>query len=254
MHEQAHILENYMKKIVLALLFLSLSSFAIFSQTTEIRRPRVVVKATPTPEASVPPMPIGPPPSLIIEDDEEIRVNTNLVTLPVSVLDRDGRFIGGLTESDFDIYENGELQEIEYFASLEKPFTVVLLIDVSPSTKYRIDEIQDAAIAFVSELRPQDRVIVASFSRELTILSKNKRGYHRVRRDIRQAKFGDGTSLYEAIDFTVKNLLDPIEGRKALVLFSDGVDTTSFGPNIRSHARTNRGGRHSGLSDSLQHL
>jgi VWFA-related protein len=65
-------------------------------------------------------------------------------------------------------------------------------------------------------------------------LSQNKRGYHRIRRDIRKAEFGDGTSLYEAISQTVDKLLKPIEGRKALVLFSDGVDTSSKGPNFRS--------------------
>jgi VWFA-related protein len=183
---------------------------------------------------SIPAAPVGPPPSLIIESDEEVRVDTNLVTLPVSVLDREGRFIGGLDETDFVIFENGEKQQVEYFASLEKPFTVVLLIDVSPSTKYRIEEIQDAAIAFVSELRPQDRVIVASFSKDFKVLSKNKRGYHRIRRDIRKAEFGDGTSLYEAMNVTIEKLLKPIQGRKALVIFSDGVDTSSNGPNFRS--------------------
>ena len=216
------------------MLLVSLCTLMVYSQSTGTGRPRVVVQPTATPEVPAPLMPIEPPPSLIIEDDEEIRIDTNLVTLPVSVLDREGRFIGGLDQADFDIYENGAKQQIEYFASLEKPFTVVLLIDVSPSTKYKIDEIQDAAIAFVSELRPQDSVIVASFSRDFTILSQNKRSYHRIRRDIRKAQFGDGTSLYQAIDHALENLLKPIEGRKALVLFSDGVDTTSRGPNFRS--------------------
>ncbi|NNE67946.1 MAG: VWA domain-containing protein [Pyrinomonadaceae bacterium] len=223
-----------MKKIVPALILLSLCSVLTFSQSTKVQRPRVVVDPTPTPTPSDTKKPLAPPPSLIIESDEEIKIETELVTLPVSVLDREGRFISGLRELDFDIYENGAKQQIEYFASLEKPFTVVLLIDVSPSTKYKIDEIQDAAISFVSELRPQDRVVVASFSRDFTILSKNKRSYHRIRRDIRKAQFGDGTSLYQAIDYAVENLLRPIEGRKALVLFSDGVDTTSIGPNFRS--------------------
>ncbi len=221
-----------MKKIFPALLLLSLFSSGVYSQD-QVSRPRVVVQPTQSPEAVIS-QPDTPPPALVIEDDEEIRINTNLVTLPVSVLDREGRFIGGLNPEDFEIYEDGSLQQIEYFASLEKPFTVILLIDVSPSTQYRIDEIQDAAIAFVSELRPQDNVIVASFSRDFTILSQNKRGYHRIRRDIRKAEFGDGTSLYEAIEHTYQNLLSSIEGRKALVLFSDGVDTSSKGPNFRS--------------------
>lgn len=223
-----------MKKIFWASIFLSLFSLAVPGQSTDLKRPRVVVEPASTPTQAENRPSVAPPPSLVIESDEEIRVITNLVTLPVSVLDRDGRFVGGLTQSDFLVYEDGSEQQIEYFTAVEKPFTVVLLIDVSPSTKYKIDEIQDAAIAFVGELRPQDQVVVASFSREFTILSQNKRNYHRIRRDIRKAKFGDGTSLYEAVDYAIENLLKPIEGRKALVLFSDGVDTTSKGPNFRS--------------------
>src|SRR5262245_8530121 len=64
------------------------------------------------------------------EEDEVIKVETNLVTMPVSVLDRDGRFIAGLTQKDFKIYENGVEQQVDYFQSVEQPFTVVLLIDV----------------------------------------------------------------------------------------------------------------------------
>ncbi|MEZ5308169.1 MAG: VWA domain-containing protein [Pyrinomonadaceae bacterium] len=222
-----------MNKILKASILIGLTAFAVFSQSTEIRRPRVVVNPTPTPEPTPVSTVVGPPPALIIDSDETISVNTNLVTLPVSVLDREGRFVGGLLEKDFSIYENGEEQQIEYFASLEKPFTVVLLIDVSPSTKYRIDEIQDAAISFVGELRPQDRVVVAAFSSDMKILSQNKRGYHRIRRDIRKAEFGDGTALYEAIDSAVQDLLAPIEGRKALVIFSDGVDTSSRKVNLK---------------------
>ena len=223
-----------MKKILSALFVVSVFTLPLIAQsTTKIERPRVVKKKaptpTPTPESVTSPAPAPPPPPLIVDDEEELKIETNLVTLPVSVFSRDGKFIDGLAEKDFDIYEDGEKQEIEYFASLEKPFTVVLLIDVSPSTKYRIDEIQDAAISFVGELRPQDQVVVASFSNELTILSRNKRSYHRIRRDIRKAKFGVGTSLYASIDYTIENLLNPIEGRKALVLFSDGVDTSSVG-------------------------
>lgn len=172
-----------------------------------------------------PPAPTPTPP--VMDNEEEIRVETNLVTMPVSVLDRNGRFVSGLRQSDFQIFENGIPQKIEYFQTVEQPFTVVLLIDVSPSTQFRIDEIQDAAIAFVNQLRPNDRVMVIAFDEAVRTLSEPTSNRARLRDAIRQARFGDGTSLYEAVDYSLNRVLRSIEGRKAVVIFTDGVDTTS---------------------------
>ena len=76
------------------------------------------------------------------------------------MLDRAGRFIPGLKEKDFKIFDNDVQQKITYFQSEEQPFTVILLIDVSPSTKYKMDEIHFAATTFVNQLRPVDKVMV----------------------------------------------------------------------------------------------
>jgi len=160
-------------------------------------------------------------------EDEVIKVDTNLVTMPVSVLDRDGRFISGLQQKDFRILENGVEQKIEYFQSVEQPFTVVLLIDVSPSTRYRIEQIHQAAVGFVNQLRPNDRVMVISFDDNVHVLTNPTNDRNQLRNAIETAQFGDGTSLYEAIDQSINRELRRIEGRKAIVLFTDGVDTTS---------------------------
>ncbi|MFL6469001.1 MAG: VWA domain-containing protein, partial [Pyrinomonadaceae bacterium] len=160
-------------------------------------------------------------------EDEVIKVDTNLVTMPVSVLDRDGRFISGLQQSDFRILENGVEQKIEYFQSVEQPFTVVLLIDVSPSTRYRIEQIHQAATAFVNQLRPNDKVMVISFDDNIHVLTPPTNDRNQLRNAIETAQFGDGTSLYEAVDHAINRELKKFEGRKAIVLFTDGVDTTS---------------------------
>lgn len=170
-------------------------------------------------------------------DDEVIRVETNLVTMPVSVLDRDGRFISGLQQRDFKIFEDGVEQKIDYFQSVEQPFTVILLIDVSPSTQFRIDEIQNAAITFVNQLRPADRVMVVAFDQHVQVLSPITNNRAQLQNAIRQAEFGDGTSLYEAVDHVINEQLRHIQGRKAVVLFSDGVDTTSRRANYDSTLR-----------------
>jgi VWFA-related protein len=169
-----------------------------------------------------------PPLSGKVEDpDEIVKVETNLVTMPVSVLDKDGRFISGLQQRDFQIFENGIQQKVEYFASVETPFTVVLLIDTSPSTQWQIEDIQNAAIAFVDQLRPSDKVVVISFDEDVHVLSRPTNNRVELRNAIQDARFGDGTGLYEAVDYVLNQQLRQIQGRKAVVLFTDGVDTTS---------------------------
>lgn len=216
---------------------------AAFGQTSTATRPRVAPTATPPKivndtnrnQPDGPPVLVGdknrtnstPPATVAVDDDEIIRVETNLVTMPVSVLDRDGRFISGLQQRDFKIFENGVEQKLEYFQSVEQPFTVVLLLDVSPSTQFRIDEIQNAAITFIDQLRAGDRVMVIAFDQRVQVLSPATNNRNQLRNAIRQAQFGDGTSLYEAVDHVISRQLRNIQGRKAVVLFSDGVDTTS---------------------------
>jgi len=154
--------------------------------------------------------------------------------MPVSVLDRDGRFISGLGQQDFQIFENGTPQKVEYFQSVEQPFTVILLLDVSPSTQFRMDEIQRAAMAFVDNLRPADRVMVMSFDEYIHVLSPVTNNRYELKEAIQQAAFGDGTSLYDAVDDVIRKRLSGIQGRKAVVLFTDGVDTTSRRATIES--------------------
>ncbi len=221
-----------MKKFATAIAISVLLVLAVEVHAQNLGRPRVIKK-----NEEVAPKPVGPPPPLVVEDDQVLKIETNLVTLPVSVLDERGRFISDLNPDDFEIYEDGLKQDIEYFRSVEQPFTVVLLLDLSPSTKYKISEIQDAAISFVEQLRSEDQVIVVTFSKDIQVVSKQKSNYHKFRSGIREAKFGDGTSIYNAVDFAMRDLLKNIEGRKALVIFSDGVDTSSRGATYNGTVR-----------------
>jgi VWFA-related protein len=161
------------------------------------------------------------------QDIDVVRVNTNLVTVPISVLDRNGRFIPDLTQSQFHLFENGVEQEIAFFENAQKPFTVALLLDVSDSAKFKFNDIQNAAIAFVAQLRPDDRVLIAVFDKRVTIMCEATNDRHLLESAIRRVRSGGGTSLYDAVDMIVTQRLNRIRGRKALVLFTDGVDTTS---------------------------
>jgi VWFA-related protein len=175
------------------------------------------------------------------DDSEVIRVDTNLVTIPVKVSDRKNRFVAGLAKEDFKVWEDNVEQEIALFSNERQPFTVALVLDMSYSTKFKITEIQAAAIAFTAQLRPNDKVIVVSFDEEVHVLCEPTSDRDVMQKAIKQTAISTGTSLYEAVDLVLNERLKKIEGRKAVVLFTDGVDTTSR----RAHDLDN-------LSDALE--
>jgi VWFA-related protein len=101
------------------------------------------------------------------------------------------------------------------------------MLDTSPSTQFRLEDIQDAAITFVNQLRNDDRVMVVSFNDDIKILSEFTTDRRKLERAIQHARTDDGTRLYDAVDMVINQQLSRVQGRKAIVLFTDGVDTTS---------------------------
>ena len=169
----------------------------------------------------------APTPPEEVDAGDIIRVETTLVTIPVSVMDRDGRYIPNLRKEDFRIWEDDVEQDVAFFASVDKPFSVVLMLDTSPSTQFRLDEIQNAAISFVNQLRVDDRVMVVAFNGDIKVLSEFTTDRAKLERAIFRARTDGGTSLYDAVDLVINRHLSRTSGRKAIVLFTDGVDTTS---------------------------
>jgi Ca-activated chloride channel homolog len=162
-----------------------------------------------------------------VDAGDIIKVNTTLVTIPVSVMDRDGRYIPNLQKEEFRVWEDGVEQDVAFFQSVDKPFSVVLMLDTSPSTQFRLEDIQDAAISFVNQLRTDDKVMVVSFNDDIKILSEFTTDRRKLERAIQRARTDDGTRLYDAVDMVINQQLSRVQGRKAIVLFTDGVDTTS---------------------------
>jgi len=230
-----------MRKIVLLSLILSLAiPIAINAQTRTRRAPTMkgttsksATKAKPTvkknaaAEETLLNGPPPPPPPSKASQEEEIIVDTNLVTTPVTVLDRNGRFIPNLKQKDFKIYENGVAQKVTHFQSETTPFTVILMIDISPSTRYSIDDIRYAAVTFVNQLRPEDKVMVVNFDRQVRVMTEPTNDKKALFTAIYKSQFGSGTSLYEAVDSAINMDFVQTPGRKAVVIFTDGVDTTS---------------------------
>jgi VWFA-related protein len=170
---------------------------------------------------------VEPGPEELAEGDV-LRVDTTLVTVPVSVLDRQGRFIPNLKREDFTLLENGDEQSIAFFETAEKPFTVALLLDTSASTQFKLSEIKAAALDFAKQLRPQDRVLVVTFNSEVLLLTEPTNDLGLMEATIEEfAHTGTATRLYDAVDMTIVERLNRIKGRKAIVLFTDGVDTAS---------------------------
>src|SRR5258706_4019750 len=170
-----------------------------------------------------------------VSEGDVVRVDTTLVTVPVSVMDRQGRFVPNLKREDFSVLENGVEQSIAYFETAEKAFTVALLLDTSPSTQFHISEIKEAAIAFAKQLRPQDRVLIISFSDEVLLLTEATNDISKITQVVLgNVKEGNSTRLYDAVHLAINERLNRIPGRKAMVLFTDGVDTSSFSANYQS--------------------
>jgi len=195
-----------------------------------------------TPEAISLELPVkGISPSLEKSNGEEVeagdvvRIDTNLVTVPVSVLDRQGRLIPNLQREQFKVFENDVEQQIVHFEPTEKPFTVALMLDTSGSTVFHLSEIKEAAIEFAKQLRPQDRVLVVTFDRLVMLLTEATSDLKVVTSVIdRNALTGFSTRLYDAVDIVITQRLNKIPGRKAIVLFTDGVDTFSYNATYKS--------------------
>lgn len=162
----------------------------------------------------------------VVEGDV-VRVDTSLVTIPVSVRDRSGRYAPDLRREDFRVFEDGVEQRVAYFATVDQPFTVALVLDTSGSTDFSIGDMQRAALAFIEQLKPADRVTVISFDDRIDVLCEPTSDREQLNRAIRRAHGGGSTRLYDAVEYTLKKRLAQVQGRKAVVLLSDGVDTTS---------------------------
>jgi VWFA-related protein len=167
-------------------------------------------------------------------EGDTLTVNTALVTVPVTVMDRNGKYVPNLKRRDFHVFENGVEQRIAYFAAVDQPFTVILLIDTSGSTHFKMDEIQNAAISFINQLKDQDRVMIMSFDDQIRTFCEPTSDRDTLIQAVRRTRTGGGTRLYDAVDIVVQQKLKSITGRKAVVLFTDGVDTTSHRASYKS--------------------
>lgn len=159
-------------------------------------------------------------------ETETVKVETNLVRIPVIVSDRGDRYVADLRQDEFSIFEDGVQQQVAFLDAVTAPFHVVLMLDTSASTQDKLSQIQRAAIAFTEQLQKEDRVKVIAFDDQTRDLCEFSNDPAVVQWAIKNTKPGLGTKLYDAVKLAMTKL-QSIKGRKAIVLFTDGVDMTS---------------------------
>jgi von Willebrand factor type A domain len=170
------------------------------------------------------------------QDIETLKTDTNLVSVPVIATDSLGMYLPDLTRDDFTISEDGVPHEIAFFATISAPFHVVLMLDTSASTQEKLRLIQEAARVFVEQLQPADRVKVISFDDQVKDLNEFTNDRRLLTTAINQTKSGQGTKLYDAFDLALSTIR-PIRGRKAIVIFTDGVDWHSVSATFQGTLR-----------------
>lgn len=183
-------------------------------------------KKTPKPASTPPPSAPeirdeNPPP--LEQDVETLKVDTDLVTVPVIASSRSGKYIADLTKEEFKLSEDGVQQQIAFLATVNAPFHVVLLLDTSASTKEKLAMIKRAATTFVEQLSSLDKVKIISFDDSVHDWGDFTADKALLGGIISRMTSGEGTKVYDAVERAL-NSLRTVNGRRAIVVFTDGVD------------------------------
>jgi VWFA-related protein len=191
-----------------------------------------------------------------VGEGDVVRVETQLVSVPAVVTDRNGRPVAGLRAENFVVLEDGKTQHLTNFATTETPFEIALLLDTSGSTREDLGLIRDAANAFISALRPGDRVGILAFNNTprngspvatvdvLTGLNSDRKA---LRAAIENLGTSNGTPFYDGLGLAADQIFrepprEEIRGRRAVVALTDGVDSSSDSGYEEARARLSRAG------------
>ena len=164
------------------------------------------------------------------------RTGVDLVSLNVTVTDSSARYITDLTQDEFNVFEDGVKQDVTFFNRTNLPIALALLIDTSASMESKLPTAQEAAVGFAKRLRAQDLAEVIDFDSRVVVLASFTNGVSDLEQAIRKTSAGGSTSLYNAVYIALKDLKKVVAKnteeirRQALVVLSDGEDTSSLLP------------------------
>jgi VWFA-related protein len=166
------------------------------------------------------------PVPLVAQDDDPVRVDSSIVRLNVGVVDQRGRSITNLDRSNFQIFEDGVRQEISRFEPSTAPFSVVMILDMSGSTLSMRQVMKQSAFRFLDALSPDDRIAVVEFYDKVNLRNDFTTDRRTVAYSIEVSNGRGKTQFYKALDFALDKLANENNRRKAIIVLSDGVDTT----------------------------
>ena len=158
------------------------------------------------------------------------RSGSRVVPSYVTVVDADNRLVTDLTRDDFEVYDNGRLQEITIFDNEVRPFTVVVMLDTSVSMTDRLNDLNAGAEQFLMRLLPHDKATVGAFNDKIEFASTFTNNRDSLISTLKRLDFGNMTRLYDAVHASLDEL-ESVEGRKVILLFTDGAD---FGSKLGS--------------------
>jgi Ca-activated chloride channel family protein len=160
----------------------------------------------------------------------QIKVSTQTVPLYVTVSDNAKRLVPDLEREDFEVYDNGKLQTLTNFDNRVTPINVVVMLDTSGSMTLALDLVKQAAEEFLIRMLPEDRGKVGAFNDKIEVKPETGLPFSGNRdqliRALNDLDFGYPTRLYDAVDYSI-NELKGIDGRKVVLVFTDGEDTAS---------------------------
>ncbi|HJQ31601.1 MAG TPA: VWA domain-containing protein [Pyrinomonadaceae bacterium] len=162
-----------------------------------------------------------------VGEDEVVRVETNLVSLNVSVYSNKLKaHVGTLSQKDFAVFEDGRPEEVSFFAATDVPFDLVLLLDLSGSTVGKRDLIRKTTRRFIEAVRPSDRVAVVVFSDGVSVVSPLTGDRQTLLQSVQKIDGNGGSNVWDALKFTLDKVVGPntLERRRAVVMLTDGVD------------------------------
>lgn len=161
------------------------------------------------------------------QDDDVIKVDTSIVRLNVGVVDNKGQPITNLNKDDFVVYEDGVKQDISRFEPTVAPFSVVMILDMSGSTLGFRETIRQSAFRFIDALSLEDRVAVIEFYDKVNLRNDFTTNRKIIANSIMVANGRGKTQLYKALTMAMQKLAGEGKRRKAIIVLTDGVDTTA---------------------------
>ncbi len=151
---------------------------------------------------------------------------TNVVSLFATVTDAEQRLVPNLTQNDFEVFDNDKLQTLVFFQNETQPITVVVMLDTSASMTNTLDLLRAAAEQFVIRLLPVDKGLVGAFNDKIQFSSRFTSDRDELVADLKDLDYGNATKLYDALTASFDQLKG-IEGRRVVLVFTDGDDTDS---------------------------